>query len=124
MTKKVTFEDVARRVGLDDALTGILRRRISPSTGFGLEDVAKFEQGLEALARGFDPSSELQEAGKIYVVTLRNPINGVEYLTLMQNGKIELTLTPDQQHIDWDALERDHLIGDHSLEEVFTDIFA
>ncbi|MDO8556128.1 MAG: hypothetical protein Q7R96_03070 [Nanoarchaeota archaeon] len=122
--RKMTFEDLARNAGRDDVLTGILRGRISPSASFAPEDVTKLESGLEALARGINPSNDLQEAGKIYVVTLRNPLNGVEYLTLMQNGKIELTLTDDQKHIDWDALQRDHLIGDHSLEHVFTDVFA
>lgn len=116
------------RVGIENVMEGIFSGELPSHIALTLEHAKSFSENLRnALV---DQKSEddnvkplrANYTGEIYVACIEDPIQNIKYYTLMDGGKLELTLSA-RGAFDVESLKEQGLIGYHTLEDVFADVF-
>lgn len=126
--EKFGIEDLIKKIGRSEALKFILTGKLSSKGIFTEKDVVGFKCDLKQIVapqKEAKPkkSKKTYGQGEIYVVLIENPAKKLQYLTIMQNGRIDVTYN-ENGDIDWDSFEEKGLTGYQSLQDLFKETFS
>lgn len=125
--RRISVDELIERAGKRKVLQAVMDGFLPVSPNVTLRDAEDFSRSIDDMLKSAEERKAeingIRESGDIYIASIRSPYKNMIYLTVMHNGKLDLTRNPEGL-IDFESMDEEGLYGVNTLDDLLISTFS